>query len=569
MKEIESKALDWITRFYDTKMYKEYQLLRFKDPSYLEDRFSTDIEFGTGGLRGLTGVGSNRINRGTTYKCALALAKYLLRVLGIDKPTVAIAYDTRKDSKDLAELMAEILTLTGVRVMIFDGPRPTPELSYIVRKRSYDAGVVITASHNPADYNGIKIYLKSGAQADVTTCREIQELMSEVYQGDIPDASSLKTKDQWTIIPKDEDQCYVLEVLNWLKSNGLKHRASNISIYYSPLMGTGYAVVPRLLDLLDVDYEVASYHVDNPGGLFHGIEYPNPEHDSVYSSLLEDVKHNPSITTDLIIATDPDADRAGILVYNGGKYTRLTGNQVFAIILNYLCTHLDKNQIRCNEVVSTIVTTPLITKICEKHNLKEVRVLTGFKNIAEYLETIGRSNFLLAGEESCGLLAGDYCSDKDSLIQIGLISIIASELRALGKTLIDYLHEIYAEYGYYQDELIYIELTDENKVLMDTHRSNWFDDIGKIKVSSKLDYLTGNIYSNGQIIGSLDLPKSNVIQYKLVDGTVITLRPSGTEPKIKLYISTNCKPHTNTRDWLIIASQMTQCKVQLYKDALL
>lgn len=569
MKELESVASDWIKRFYDTKMYKEYLVKLLTDPDDLYDRFSTDIEFGTGGLRGLTGVGSNRINRGTTYKCALALAKYLFRVLGIDKPTVAIAYDTRKDSKNLAELVAEILTLTGVRVMIFSGPRPTPELSYIVRKRSYDAGVVVTASHNPAEYNGIKIYLPSGAQADIHTCATIQELMSDIHQGNIPDENSLSTKDKWSIIPPEEDQCYILEVLNWLKSHGLRHQANNISIYYSPLMGTGSEVVPDLLAQLNVEYQLADYHVGNPGGTFHGIEYPNPERDDVYSMLIYDAQINPSNITDLIIATDPDADRAGVLAYDRGKYTRLTGNQVFAIILHYLVTHLSKSELKDKEVISTIVTSPLIESICNKHNLKSIRVLTGFKNIAEYLNTHDRSKFLLAGEESCGILTGDYCNDKDALIQIGLISSIASDLKDLGKTLIDYLHEIYAEYGYYQDDLTYIELTDDNKALMDAHRSNWFDEIGKIKVASKLDYLTGNIKSNNQIIGSLELPQSNVIQYKLVDGTVITLRPSGTEPKIKVYISANCKPHTNTRDWLIIASQMTNCKVTLFKSALL
>lgn len=511
---------------FDEKMYEE--LSAITDEKEIEDRFYKELEFGTGGLRGVMGAGLNRMNKYTVARATKGYADYLNSVFS-GKISVAVAYDSRNNSRFFAEAAAGVLAENGIKTFVFDSLMPTPVLSFAVRHLHCNGGIVLTASHNPKEYNGYKIYDSRGCQLVPEFALAVMEKISK-----ITDYQSVKIKDFDDCVKDGDTEVIGSEVLeaflNEVKKQSLYDEPSELKIVYTPLHGTGNIPVRKILDGMKVSVVKEQ---ELPDGNFSTVRSPNPEEKDALTLGIEQAKRE---NADLVLGTDPDCDRVGTAVLHNGEYISLTGNQMGALLVNFVLSQ-KKAMLKDNSViVKTIVTGELGAKIAEDYSLSVDETLTGFKYIGEKInkyEDSGEKNYVMGYEESYGYLVGTHARDKDAVVSSMLICQMASFYKNQGKTLVDALNEIYAKYGYYADALDTFVLKGKDgaekiKSLTASLRekgASLFD--GTEKVKKFIDYS----------VGVADLPKENVLKYVFEDGSWSAVRPSGTEPKLKIYYS--------------------------------
>ena len=516
-------------------------------------RFAKDLEFGTAGLRGKMMAGTNAMNLYTVAHATQGLAS-LINKEGKAAEGVAIAYDSRNNSRLFAEVTAEVLAANGIRVHLFNGIRPTPMLSYAIRKLGCIAGVNITASHNPKEYNGYKAYWADGAQlppdhaATVSSFIAKADIFDDVKR--LPFEKALASGIV-EYIPDSFDDDYIDVVTGEAVNPGVIAKvADTLKIVYSPLHGTGYQIIPKMLGKLGYKNVLPVPEQMIPDGNFPTVAFPNPEYPEVFEL---GIKMAEEIGSDLLVATDPDADRMGIMSRDKtGKFVCLTGNQVGALLLDYIITAYEETGTMPENpyAVKTIVTSEMITKICKAHDVRLFNVLTGFKFIGEVIkkyEVTGHDNYIFGFEESYGYLKGTYARDKDAVVATMLLCEMASYYKLKGMTMSDALEALYERYGYYREGVgnIYMEGLDgieKMKALMDHLRENPIAELAGHRVIERRDYLTDEVTDllTGKVTPT-GLPKSNVLYYRTEENDVIVIRPSGTEPKIKIYILANDK----------------------------
>mgnify|MGYP000398585973 FL=1 len=521
--DIHEKYEYWLTFDDNTKN----ELESITDKKEIEDRFYKDLEFGTGGLRGIMGAGANRMNKYTVGKATKGLCEYLKNEFAGEK-SVVIAYDSRNNSKAFAECAAEVLCYNGIKTFLFEEIMPTPVLSFSVRYLNCNAGIVITASHNPKEYNGYKVYDKYG-------CQLVPQYADKVisYINNVKDIKSVKHMNLNMALSNGYLTYIGDEVLNSYISEGEKmavyKEASDLKIVYTPLHGTGNIPVRKVLSDMSFDVSVVKEQAVADGN-FTTVRSPNPEEKDALNMALEQAKR---ANADLVIGTDPDCDRVGVGVLHNGEYTLLTGNQTGALLVDFYLKFKKQSLNSKSTLVKTIVTNDLGAEIARKNGLNVVETLTGFKYIGDQItkyEKTGENEFLIGYEESYGYLVGTYARDKDAVVASMLICEMAAYYKKNKMTLVDALNVLYSEYGFYLDALDSFVLKGKDgasriKNIMSYFRANKvtvFPNITDVK-----DYSTG--------IG--DLPKSNVLKFFLKGGSWIAVRPSGTEPKLKMYYS--------------------------------
>jgi len=531
----------WLQGPYDEETKQEIRQLQQENPQVLEDAFYKDLEFGTGGLRGLMGPGTNRINKYTVGTATQGFANYLKQSV-TGEIRVAIAHDSRNNSRTFAEITAHVMAANGIRVFLFEALRPTPELSFTIRRLKCHGGVVCTASHNPKEYNGYKAYWRDGGQLVPPHDRNV-----------IAEVNKITSVDQvkWTggesrieILGKDADEAY-LQAIHQLSINPdiirLQH---NLNIVYTPIHGTGITLVPEILRLFGFTNVHIVEEQAKPDGNFPTVVYPNPEEPEAMSLGLALAE---KINADLLLGTDPDSDRVAVgLKDHHGKWTLLNGNQTAVLLFNYLVeARKAKGMDRPNDFLcKTIVTTDMIDAFAERHGIPCLNVLTGFKWIAEKIrENEGKLHFVCGGEESYGYMIGDQTRDKDAISAVALICEMAAVAKNRNKTLFEELISLYLQYGLYRERLLSITRkgihgAEEIAAMMQQFRDAPPTAIAGSQVTEILDYqsLTAKNLASGEVT-PIDLPRSNVLQFKLQDGSKISARPSGTEPKIKFYFS--------------------------------
>ena len=533
------KSNKWLNSNIDDDSKNEIiELQKTKNKNKLIESFYKNLEFGTGGIRGVIGIGSNRINKFTLGLATQGLSNYLKKKIK-SNIKVAIAYDNRKFSKEFAFISADILSANNINVIIFKELRPTPLLSYTVRKLKCDSGIVITASHNPKEYNGYKVYWNDGAQIvkphDEGIIKEINIL------NDIDKINFNKNKSKIHVINNEMDKLYFKE----LKSLSLNDNSkSDLKIIFSPIHGTGITMIPKALKSFGFENIIITKSQENPDENFSTVKSPNPEE---YEALKEGIIELKKNDSDILIATDPDADRVGVAIKNKRDIVLINGNQLASLIVYYtLRKKKEKNNLyKNNFIAKTIVTTNLIDKICEDYKINCYSTLTGFKHIASLIKNRKNEKFIAGGEESYGYLVGDFVRDKDAIISSSIICEIANWAKNQSKNLVDILNEIYDQYGIFKDKLFTIKLEGikgrENiEKIMKEFRINPPNLIFNIKIKKVIDYSKKN---NNKIINE----KANVIQFITKNNSSITVRPSGTEPKIKFYFSLNSKLLTHKK----------------------
>lgn len=518
-----------------------------QSPDEIKSRFSCNLSFGTAGLRGIMRMGTNAMNVYTVAQATQGLAQYILSVTGTDR-SVAIAYDSRINSKIFAQTAASVLAGNGIHSYIFDDIRPTPELSFALRHLKCIAGINITASHNPKEYNGYKAYWEDGAQLSPDQAEVIAKYISDVdIQYDIKkcDFDKAVADNKISVIGNDVDEAYLSAVIaQAIDLNNVKKAANELNIVYTPLHGAGYRLVPEVLRRIGIKNLHSVQEQSTPDGTFPTTKKPNPEYPEVFEI---GIKLADRVGSDLIIATDPDADRVGVMARgNDGKFSCITGNQMAALLLDYIISayHTSNNMPSEPFAVKSIVTTELMAKICRAGNVELHNVLTGFKYIGEVIkkkEAEGRGTFIFGAEESYGYLKGTYARDKDAVVASMIICEMTSYYKLKKMTLIDALNNLYDKYGFSFEKTTEIAITgyDAAEVMkntMFTLRNHTPYDIAGIKIKKISDYLTETVVDiDTKITSSTGLPKSDVIRWELENSDVIIIRPSGTEPKIKIY----------------------------------
>jgi len=524
-------AQSWLDGDFDPQTKCQILELRNNDPAGFEDAFYRNLEFGTGGLRGIMGVGTNRMNRYTVGMATQGLANYMKARL--EGPlSVCISYDSRNNSKEFARITADVLSANGIHVYLWDNIRPIPLLSYSVRSKGANAGVMITASHNPKEYNGYKVFWSDGAQI---TSPVDKEIVAEVAKITDPSQVRFEPKEDCggiELMGHEMDDKYFKDVLGLMLSPEARAKHSDLKIVYTPIHGSGVRIVPEALDRLGFKNV---YHVpeqDISDGNFPTVMSPNPEEASALKMAIEVADREGA---DIVLATDPDADRVGIAVRdNEGKMVLFNGNQTGSMLTYYILRRwkelgkLDSTKY----VVKTIVTTELIAQIAKSFGVKCYNVLTGFKYIAEVVKrNEGKGEFICGGEESYGFNVGEYVRDKDAPISCCMVAECAAWAAEQGLTLYQLLQKIYEEYGYRKEGLVSLVRkgktgAEEIQQIMADMRTNAPADLAGSKVVKVVDYLDTE---------ATGLPKSNVLQFFSEVGDVVTVRPSGTEPKIKFY----------------------------------
>ena len=541
--KIIERAKSWLTEQYDEETRKQVKDMLDNDPNELTESFYRNLEFGTGGLRGIMGAGTNRMNIYTVAMATQGFANYIKKMnAGKKELSVAISYDGRNNSPAFANITADVMSANGIKVYIFDCLRPTPELSFAVREMKCDAGVMITASHNPKEYNGYKAYWNDGGQLvsphDKNVIAEVEKIT------DLSMVNFKRNSELITVLGEDFDKIYLEKVYGLSLSLDLIKKHEDLKIVYTPIHGTGRRLVPEILKMKGFKnvYCVEEQMIVN--GNFPTVKSPNPEEPAAMALA---VKKAQEVNADLVMATDPDADRVGIAVKDDkGEFILLNGNQTASIFVYYLLTRWNElGKLTGKEyIVKTIVTTELLFAIADKYNVEKHDVLTGFKYIADkILELESKKQFIGGGEESYGYLAGDFVRDKDAVIATSMIAEATAWAAEQGKTPYQLLMDIYNEFGLYKEKLVSltkkgISGTEEIKTLMAKFRSTPPTVIGGEKVVEIRDYkiLESKDLRNGTCT-PINLPKSDVLQFFTESGSKITVRPSGTEPKIKFYFS--------------------------------
>jgi phosphoglucomutase len=540
-KLVEERAKQWLTGSFDSETKAAVQAMMDTNPVELTDSFYRDLEFGTGGLRGIMGVGTNRMNKYTVGMATQGLANYLKLMFPALKPIkMAISHDSRNNSKYFARIVAEVLSANGFTVYLFDDLRPTPELSFAIRHLGCQSGVMVTASHNPKEYNGYKAYWDDGAQMiaphDENVIREVQKITS------INDVKWSGFNENIVSIGSEIDKAYLNLVQALTLSPDSVKRHKDLKIVYTPLHGCGRELVPEILKRFGFENIHMVKEQAVPDGNFPTVHSPNPEE---HNALDMAIKLAEELQADLVMATDPDADRVGIAVRNHkNEMILLNGNQTAALLFYYILTRWkDNNLFKGNEfIVSTIVTTKLISAIAGSFQVEYFECLTGFKFIADVIrQNEGRKKYIVGGEESYGYLIGDFVRDKDAVSACALIAEAAAWMADSGKSLFDLLLQIYQKYGFYKEGLISVTRkgksgAEEIQQIMVGYRNTPPVEVNGSRVVKIMDYLLlkEKVVASG-IEKPINLPKSNVLQFLLEDGSIISVRPSGTEPKIKFY----------------------------------
>ena len=544
-KIVEERINSWLNGAYDEETKKEIRdLIDSKNEKELTDAFYRDLEFGTGGLRGIMGVGSNRMNKYTVGKATQGLANYILKQNG-ESFKVAIGYDSRNNSDIFSKTAAEILSSNGIKVYLYDDIHPISLLSYAVRSLGCIAGIVVTASHNPKEYNGYKVYWTDGAQVIPPHDKNIIDEVLKVK----PEEVKLGDNSNVRLIGKDIEDKYMNDLMGYLVNPDIIKKHNDIKIVYTPIHGSGYKMVPMALKKAGFTNITTLETVQPPNGNFPTVESPNPENPEALKMAVDKAKE---IGAELVMGTDPDCDRMGCALLDRGKnYIYLTGNQIGSIILHYLITN--KKNIKNPFVVKTIVTIELAKSIANSNNVKIFDVLTGFKWIADIIEREKDGNYLFGFEESFGYCINGNVRDKDGVSACLIFAEILAYCKDNDITLADYLESIYEKYGYFYEETISITKkgADGAKAIEDMmtyYRNNMPKEISGVEVIHISDYEKKEVYGNdGKKIKDITLPKSNVLQYILKDNVKITIRPSGTEPKIKFYFEVCVKESKDKR----------------------
>ena len=536
---IEERASLWLSKPFDVNTQKEVKKLK-EDPKKLEDAFYTSLKFGTGGMRGIMGAGTNRINKYTLGKSTQGLSNFLLKKYPNEQIKTVVAYDSRNNSKYFAEIVASIFTSNGILCYLFSEIRPTPELSFAVRFLKTHCGIVLTASHNPPNYNGYKVYGEDGGQL---VPPDDKFIMNEIDNTSFNQIKFEGNKNLLHYVDEKIDYEYYNTVLDEVLMHNLDR--SNLKIVFTPLHGTSITAIPKVLDLAGYKKKFIVKEQEKPDGNFPTVKSPNPE-DKLALKMAVSLASKKN--ADLVIGTDPDADRLGIVVRDlDNDWYYLNGNQIMVVFTEYLLNKLKKNnQLGSNNfIASTIVSSPMILKLANSYGVKYKNCLTGFKWIAKLIKDRPDLKFIGGGEESYGYLIGDKIRDKDAISASLLACELASELKYENKSIYKYLIDCYIKYGLYVERLI--SITKEGKdgadqiiSIMKEFRETPPKEFGNIPILEIDDYLLSeskNLKKNQT--KKIDLPKENVLIFRLEDGSKISLRPSGTEPKIKFYFSVN------------------------------
>ena len=541
--KIQQKIDKWLSGNYDEASKEVIRKMEKENPDELADAFYKNLEFGTGGLRGIMGIGTNRMNKYTVGMATQGYANYLKQCFS-DEISVAIAHDCRNNSRDFAEITANVFAANGIKVFLFESLRPTPELSFAIRHFGCKGGVVCTASHNPKEYNGYKAYWDDGAQMvsphDKNVIVEVEKIEST------DDVKWSGGESNITIIGKEVDEAYLAMVKGLSVYPDVCKAQHDLKIVYTPIHGSGIMLVPQALEKFGFTNVHIVKEQSVPDGNFPTVIYPNPEEKETMSIGLKQAEE---LDADILLGTDPDADRVGVGVKNNkGEWILLNGNQTALLAFTYMIeARKAKGIAQPNDmVIKTIVTTNMIDRVAEKNNVACYNVLTGFKWISSLIkEKEGKENYIVGGEESFGLMIGDKVRDKDSVSAVALICEMAAYEKNKGRSLFDKLVDLYVEYGFFKENLVSITKKGMNGAaeiakMMEEDRANPPQKFDGIAVEKLLDYelqVGKNLLDGSE--WKIDLPKSNVLQFLLQDGSVISARPSGTEPKIKYYFSVN------------------------------
>jgi phosphoglucomutase len=542
---IQEKINGWLTDGYDQETRDEIMKLQKENPDELTESFYRNLEFGTGGLRGIMGVGTNRMNKYTIGMATQGFANYMKKELS-GEIKVAIAHDSRNNSRFFAETAAHVFAANGIKVYLFEALRPTPELSFAIRTLECNGGVVITASHNPKEYNGYKAYWNDGGQLvpphDKNVIAEVEKIASAtdvLWEGE---------EDNIMLIGAETDAAYIEMVKELSVYPEVIEKQQDLKIVFTPIHGTGITLVPQVLKRFGFNNVTIVQEQATPDGNFPTVTSPNPEESDAMRIGLEKAKE---LDADILLGTDPDADRVGIGIKNPeGEWVLMNGNQTAVLAFNYMIeARKEKKIAQPNDmVVKTIVTTDMIDRIASENDVVCYNVLTGFKWIAELIkEKEQTENYVIGGEESYGMMIGSKIRDKDAVSAVAFLCEMAAYEKNKNKTLFDKLIDLYVKYGFYKENLISITKKGMNgqkeiAEMMEGYRNNPPKTLNGVDVIDLLDYelrLSKNVQTGHTT--EIRLPKSNVLQFVLADGTKISARPSGTEPKIKFYFSTNAK----------------------------
>lgn len=525
-------AEKWLNTSIDEQAKQEILSLRENNVNEFNDAFYRTLEFGTGGLRGIMGIGTNRMNKYIVAMTTQGFCNYIAENNQGKQIKTVISYDSRNNSKEFAKITARVMAANGFKVYLFEDIRPTPELSFAVRELKADAGVMITASHNPKEYNGYKAYWNDGAQ--LTSPHD--ELVIEKVNA-ITDLSQVKMQEDdknITIIGEDMDKIYLEKIKSISINSQCIKKQKDLKIVYTPLHGTGISLVPKALKAYGFENVICVKEQSIPDGNFPTCVSPNPEEPA---ALEMGIKLAKEIDADMLLATDPDADREAIAVKdNKGEWIILNGNQTASLLTYYLLSaNKNANALKGNEyIIKTVVTTDLINKIAEDFSVEYFNVLTGFKHIASKIrEHEGKKRYIGGGEESFGYLIGDFVRDKDAVSACCILAEMVACLKEEGTNLYDFLLQLYTKYGFYQEKQVSITRkgktgAEEIQKMMMDFRNNPPKQLDNDEVVEIIDYLDTE---------KTQLPKSNVLQYLLKSGSKVSVRPSGTEPKIKFYFS--------------------------------
>lgn len=560
---VELKIREWLSGAYDSNTQEAIKkMIDEGKTTELTDAFYKDLEFGTGGIRGIMGVGSNRINKYTLGKATQGLSNYLKKTYPEEPIQVVIAHDNRNNSDVFARLVAEVFSANGIKVFFFEGLRPTPELSFAIRELKCQSGVMLTASHNPKEYNGYKAYGPDGGQLvyphDLEVMGEVQKIR-HIEEVNFEGNNSLIES-----IGKKIDEKYIDALARLSLSQEAIGRQKDMKIVFSPIHGTGGMSVPPVLKRFGFEKVLNVEEQMTYDGNFPTVVYPNPEEKEALNLAIKKAKENDA---ELVLATDPDADRVGIAVKNGkGNYVLFNGNQTASLLIDYLLRvwHANGKLTGKEYIVKTIVTSYLLDKIAANYEVQCFNTLTGFKYIGEIMTKLeGEKAFIGGGEESYGYLIGEHARDKDAVISCAMIAEMAAYYKDKGIGLYDALIELYLKYGLYKEKLVAVTKqgkkgAEEIQALMARLRSESPTMMGGSKVIMVKDYEQS--LSKNPLAGTattIDLPKSNVLQFFTEDGSIVSARPSGTEPKIKFYCSVNA-PLVRKEDFEKLAGELDQ-----------
>ncbi|GAB2772933.1 phospho-sugar mutase [Salinimicrobium soli] len=569
--DIESRAEAWLKPTFDEKTRAEVKELLEKNPDELKESFYKDLEFGTGGMRGIMGVGTNKINKYTLGKNTQGLSNYLKKQFPGDELKVVIAYDCRNNSKELAQVVADVFSANGIQVYLFSNLRPTPELSFSVKYLNCHCGIVLTASHNPPEYNGYKVYWKDGGQL---VPPQDSEIVAEIAELQYDEINFEAKPERIVMIDEEVDEAFAKASVANGSFDTPKEAKENLKIVFTSLHGTSITMIPKVLNEAGYINLSIVEEQKEPNGNFPTVKSPNPEEPEALKMALEKAEKEQA---DIVIGTDPDCDRLGVAVRNTqGEMTLLNGNQTMLVMTWFLLEQWKKEgKIKGKEFVgSTIVSTPMLRILVQDYGVEYKEGLTGFKWIAKMIKDNPGLDFIGGGEESFGFMVGDFVRDKDAVTSTLLACEIAAQMKADGISFYEKMLELYVKYGFYKEALISlvkkgIDGAEQIRNMMISLRENPLTEINGEKVVLVEDYQSSKSFNYGLTeteITELKVPKSNVLIYYTENGTKIAARPSGTEPKIKFYISVNA-PLDSVKDHEKVEQELSE-KIAAIKSEL-